>query len=86
LVSCGIALSLAIPAAPSSLGTFEFAGVLILTSFGASADASLATVLLARLVTTVPLAITGLGVTWATHLRPGTLFATAAAEAASDGR
>jgi uncharacterized protein (TIRG00374 family) len=78
LFTSGIALSLAIPAAPSSLGTFEFAGVLILTSFGASAEVALATVLLVRLVTNVPLAIVGLVVTWATHLRPGALLATAA--------
>jgi uncharacterized membrane protein YbhN (UPF0104 family) len=87
LFTSGIALSLAIPAAPSSLGTFEFAGVLILTSFGATAELGLAVVLLVRLVTTVPLAIGGLIVTWATHLRPAALFATAAAiEAGSDGR
>jgi uncharacterized protein (TIRG00374 family) len=86
LFTSGIALSLAIPAAPSSLGTFEFAGVLILSSFGATPEVALATVLLVRLVTTVPLAIAGLVVTWATHLRPTTLFATAAAiEAGSDG-
>jgi uncharacterized protein (TIRG00374 family) len=81
LFTSGIALSLAIPAAPSSLGTFEFVGVLILTSFGATAEVGLATVLLVRLVTTVPLALVGLVVTWATHLRPAALFSTAAAEA-----
>lgn len=78
LFTSGIALSLAIPAAPSSLGTFEFAGVLILTSFGATAEVGLATILLVRLVTTVPLALAGLVVTWATHLRPSTMFAPAA--------
>jgi uncharacterized membrane protein YbhN (UPF0104 family) len=79
LFTSGIALSLAIPAAPSSVGTFEFAGVLILTSFGATAEIGLATILLVRLVTTVPLALAGLVVTWAMHLRPSELLATAAA-------
>jgi uncharacterized protein (TIRG00374 family) len=81
LFTSGIALSLAIPAAPSSLGTFEFAGVLILTSFGATPEVGLAAILLVRLVTTVPLALVGLVVTWATHLRPTALFASAQAEA-----
>jgi len=75
LVSSGTALSMAIPAAPSSLGTFEFVGVLILTGFGATPEVGLAAVLLVRLVATVPMALVGLVVTWATHLRPSAMFA-----------
>jgi uncharacterized membrane protein YbhN (UPF0104 family) len=75
LFTSGIALSLAIPAAPGSLGTYEFAGVLILSSFGATAERALATVLVMRLVSTVPLALAGLVATWVLHLRPTAIFA-----------
>jgi hypothetical protein len=40
----------------------------------------LATILLVRLVTTVPMALIGLVVTWATHLRPSAMFAAPGAE------
>ncbi len=76
LLASGTALSLAIPAAPSSIGTFEFVGVLILTAFGATAEVALAAIILVRLVTTVPLALVGLVVAWATHLRPSAMFET----------
>ena len=58
---------------------YGVAGVLILTSFGASPEVGLATVLLLRLVTTVPLALVGVAVTWASHLRPAAVFAQARA-------
>lgn len=79
LFSSGIALSLAIPAAPASLGTYEFIGVVILTSFGASAEQGLATVLVMRLVTTLPLSILGLAAVWILHIRPAAIFEPAAA-------
>ena len=75
LFTSGIALSLAIPAAPGSLGTYEFAGVLILTSFGATAERALATIIVMRLVSTVPLALAGLVVTSVLHLKSSTILA-----------
>ena len=86
LVSSATALSMAIPAAPSSLGPFEFVGVLVLTGFGATPEVGLAAVLLVRLVTTVPTALVGLVVTWATHLRPGALFNAGSSEGEPAGQ
>ena len=74
LFSSGIALSLAIPAAPASLGTYEFVGVVILTSFGASPEQGLATVLVMRLVSTLPLSVLGLAAVWILHIRPAAIF------------
>ena len=84
LFASGIALSQAIPAAPASLGTYEFVGVVILTSFGASPEQALATVLVMRLVSTLPLSILGLAAVWALHVRPATLFAAAGTELIAD--
>ena len=83
LFTSGIALSLAVPAAPAGLGTFEFAGVFILTGLGSTPEVALAAMFLIRLVTTVPLALVGLLVTWAGHLRPRALLAAAAADPGS---
>ena len=69
LFASGLALSLAIPAAPASIGTFEFVGVVILSSVGASPERALAAILLMRVVSTVPLSLLGVGATWALHLR-----------------
>jgi glycosyltransferase 2 family protein len=55
----GIALSLAIPAAPGSLGTYEFVGVAIITSLGFSPEQALAVMVLMRVVTTFPPVISG---------------------------
>jgi hypothetical protein len=65
-----IALSLAIPAAPGSIGTYEFAGVTVLTSLGHSPEQGLATILLMRLVTTFPPALSGLVAAWVLQVRP----------------
>jgi hypothetical protein len=70
----GIALSLAIPAAPSSIGTFEFFGVAILTSLGYSAELGLATILLMRVLTTLPPVLLGVVALWALQIRPGQLL------------
>lgn len=78
LFASGIALSLAIPAAPASLGTYEFVGVVILTSVGATPEQGLATVLIMRLVSTLPLSILGLAAIWILHVRPGAIFEPAA--------
>lgn len=73
LVLGGLALSTAIPAAPGSIGTYEFVGVAIMTSLGFPADESLAAVLLAHLVATLPPAVTGLAVVWHDHIRLETI-------------
>jgi uncharacterized protein (TIRG00374 family) len=66
----GIALSLAIPAAPGALGTYEFVGVAIITGLGYTPEQGLATILLMRIVTTFPPALIGLVSIWALHVRP----------------
>jgi uncharacterized protein (TIRG00374 family) len=74
----GIALSLAIPAAPGSLGTYEFVGVAIITSLGYSAEQALATMVLMRVVTTLPPVISGVISLVALQIRVGTLAASGA--------
>jgi hypothetical protein len=77
LFTSGIAMSLAIPAAPASLGTYEFVGVAILSSFGASAEQALASILMMRLVSALPLSILGLAAVWILHIRPAELIRSA---------
>jgi len=74
----GIALSLAIPAAPGSLGTYEFVGVAIITSLGYSAEQALAVMVLMRVVTTLPPVISGVISLVALQIRVGTLAASGA--------
>jgi uncharacterized membrane protein YbhN (UPF0104 family) len=69
----GIALSLAIPAAPGSIGTYEFVGVAIITGLGYTPEQGLATILLMRILTTFPPALIGLVSIWALHVRPSSL-------------
>jgi uncharacterized membrane protein YbhN (UPF0104 family) len=69
LVMGGLALSTSIPAAPGSLGTYEFVGLTILTTLGVDADLALAVVVLVHLVATLPLALTGLVAAWQLHFR-----------------
>jgi len=64
-----VALSLAIPAAPAAIGTFEFVGVMVLTSFGFPAEQALAAVLLLRVVASLPPVLIGIASIWALHLR-----------------
>jgi uncharacterized membrane protein YbhN (UPF0104 family) len=73
----GIALSLAIPAAPGALGTYEFVGTAIITGLGYTPEQGLATILLMRIITTFPPALLGVGSIWALHVRPGTIIETA---------
>jgi uncharacterized membrane protein YbhN (UPF0104 family) len=75
----GIALSLAIPAAPGSLGTYELVGVAIITGLGYSPEQGLATIFLMRVITTFPPALIGLVSIWALHVRPDTIAASAEA-------
>jgi glycosyltransferase 2 family protein len=69
----GIALSLAIPAAPGSIGTYEFVGTAIITGLGYTPEQGLATILLMRILTTFPPALIGLVSIWALHVRPGAI-------------
>lgn len=55
-----LALSTAVPAAPGSLGTYEVAGVAILTQLGAAPAPALAAVVLMHVIATLPPAIAGL--------------------------
>ena len=80
LFMSAIALSLAIPAAPGSLGTYEFVGVTVLTGLGHGADQALATIVLMRAVSTFPPIAIGIAATWLLHLRPGVILEAAAAE------
>lgn len=65
----GITLALAIPAAPGAIGTYEFIGVTLLTAYGVRPDEALASVILLRVVTTVPAVALGLASAWLLHLR-----------------
>ena len=58
-MSC-IALSTAIPAAPGSIGTFEFVGVTVLSALHQDPSASLAAVVLLHAVVTIPPSMVGL--------------------------
>ena len=69
----GIALSLAIPAAPGAIGTYEFVGKTIIVTLGFSAEQGLATILLMRLLTTVPPALAGLISLVVLHVRPSSI-------------
>jgi uncharacterized protein (TIRG00374 family) len=69
LVMGGLALSTSIPAAPGSLGTYEFVGVSILTTIGVGADVALAIVVVIHVAATLPLAFAGLVAAWQLHFR-----------------
>jgi uncharacterized protein (TIRG00374 family) len=65
----GLALSTSIPAAPGSIGTYEFVGLTILTALGLDPEVSLAIVVLVHLVATLPVALAGLVAAWQLHFR-----------------
>jgi uncharacterized protein (TIRG00374 family) len=65
----GVALSTSIPAAPGSIGTYEFVGLTILTSIGVDPAVALAIVVLVHLVATLPVALAGLVAAWQLHFR-----------------
>ena len=69
LVMGALALSTAIPAAPGSIGTYEFVGLTTLTGLGVAPDPAIALVLLVHLVATLPPALAGLVSTAILHLR-----------------
>jgi uncharacterized protein (TIRG00374 family) len=64
-----IALSTAIPAAPGSVGTYEFVGVSVLTMLGQDPASALAAVVMLHIIGTLPVALVGLIMTLVLHLR-----------------
>jgi uncharacterized protein (TIRG00374 family) len=64
-----LALSTAIPAAPGSLGTYEFAGVTVLGILGIGSSQALAATVLVHVLATVPSALLGLVATLVLHVR-----------------
>jgi glycosyltransferase 2 family protein len=64
-----LALSTAIPAAPGSLGTYEFAGVTVLGILGIGSSQALAATVLIHVMALVPSAVLGLVATLILHLR-----------------
>ena len=73
LVMGALALSTAIPAAPGSIGTYEFVGLTTLTGIGVAPEPAIALVILVHLIATVPPALAGLTMTAVLHLN---VFAT----------
>jgi uncharacterized protein (TIRG00374 family) len=74
LLISSLALSLAIPAAPGGWGTYEFAGLTVLTALGYGADASLAAILLIRAATTIPAVVFGLISLTVLGIRPSSIL------------
>jgi hypothetical protein len=66
----GIALSLAIPAAPGAIGTYELFGTAIITGLGYTPEQGLATIFLMRVITTFPPALLGVAAILVLHVRP----------------
>jgi len=64
-----VALSTAIPAAPGSLGTYEFAGVTVLGILGIEPSQALAATVLIHVMALVPSALLGLVATLILHVR-----------------
>jgi len=64
-----LALSTAIPAAPGSLGTYEFAGVTVLGILGIGSGQALAATVLIHVMATLPSALLGLAATLILHVR-----------------
>jgi glycosyltransferase 2 family protein len=69
LIMGGLALSTSIPAAPGSIGTYEFVGLTIMTTLGVDPEVALAVVVLVHLSATLPVALTGLIAAWHLHFR-----------------
>jgi len=76
-----LALSTAIPAAPGSLGTYEFAGVTVLGILGIGSSQALAATVLIHVMALVPSALLGLVATLILHVRIADVEAAGAAPA-----
>ena len=77
-----LALSTAIPAAPGSLGTYEFVGVTALGILGIGPSQALAATVLIHVIATLPPALLGLGATLILHVRIADLQAAGSVPAA----
>jgi uncharacterized membrane protein YbhN (UPF0104 family) len=77
-----VSLSFSIPAAPGSVGTYEFVGVTVLTAYGVTPEVALATVLLVHVLVTVTTSLAGLVAAWQLHFRVGAIADTARATGA----
>jgi hypothetical protein len=77
-----LALSTAIPAAPGSLGTYEFAGVAALGILGIGPNQALAATVLIHVIAALPPALLGLAATLVLHVRIADIEAAGAAPAA----
>ena len=64
LAMAAIALSTAIPAAPSSVGTYELVGLTILVALGVEPEPALSAVVILHVLATLPVALAGLVFTW----------------------
>ena len=73
LVTAGLALSLAVPAGPASLGTYELVGLTILSGLGMPAGPALATVVVHHAVVAIPPALAGIVAMWVLHVRVSSL-------------
>lgn len=62
-----LALATAIPAAPSSVGTWELVGLSILVALGVDPEPALAAVVILHVLVTTPVALVGLALTWHYH-------------------
>ena len=69
VVMGALALSTSIPAAPGSLGTYEFVGVAVLLQLGAAPAPAAASVILMHIIVTLPPALAGLIAMWTMHIR-----------------
>jgi uncharacterized protein (TIRG00374 family) len=77
-----LALSTAIPAAPGSLGTYEFAGVTVLGIGGIGPGQALAATVLIHVIAALPPALLGLVATLVLHVRIGEIEAAGTVPAA----
>jgi uncharacterized membrane protein YbhN (UPF0104 family) len=70
LVIAAVTLSTAIPAGPASIGTYEFAGLAVMTSMGFPAEQSLLCVALVHAIVVVPPSLIGLFAMWWLGVKP----------------
>ena len=73
LVSAGLALSLALPAGPAFIGTYELVGLTILSALGMPAGPALATIVVHHAVVAIPPALAGILAMWLLHVRVASL-------------
>jgi uncharacterized membrane protein YbhN (UPF0104 family) len=71
VVMGALALSTSIPAAPGSLGTYEFVGMAVLTQLGAPPIPAAASVILMHVIVILPPAIAGLVAMWTMKVQVG---------------